>query len=199
MLLEAPFPKQNANQVFLTIDLTMSVLEECLTKHSDVSVIVAYHPPLFKSMKRLCLNDEKQKIALICAAKGISVYSPHTSLDNCAFGINDWLAEGLGAGQTVPITPHKSGDEFPGAGSGRIHTLNDPVSIHDMVQRIKRHLKLDHVRLATVQHSAERDIKTIAICAGSGSSVLNGVAADLYLTGEMSHHEVLAAVSSGVK
>ena len=31
------------------------------------------------------------------------------------------------------------------------------------------------------------DISTVAICAGSGSGVLKGVKADLYLTGEMGH------------
>ena len=37
----------------------------------------------------------------------------------------------------------------------------------------------------------------MAVCAGSGGSVLKGVAADLYVTGELSHHEVLHAVESG--
>jgi len=37
----------------------------------------------------------------------------------------------------------------------------------------------------------------VAICAGSGGSMLLGADADVYLTGEMSHHEVLAAVASG--
>lgn len=40
-------------------------------------------------------------------------------------------------------------------------------------------------------------IQTVAICAGAGSSVLKGVKADLYLTGEMSHHDVLLAVANG--
>jgi putative NIF3 family GTP cyclohydrolase 1 type 2 len=39
-------------------------------------------------------------------------------------------------------------------------------------------------------------IKSVAVCAGSGSSVLRGVPADVYLTGEMGHHEVLAAIAS---
>lgn len=43
----------------------------------------------------------------------------------------------------------------------------------------------------------ESQIRTIAVCAGSGSSVLCGVKADLYLTGEMPHHDVLDAVQSG--
>ena len=35
------------------------------------------------------------------------------------------------------------------------------------------------------------------ISSSKGSSVLGNVKADLYLTGEMSHHEVLAAVENG--
>ena len=37
----------------------------------------------------------------------------------------------------------------------------------------------------------------MAVCAGSGSSVLRGIKADLWLTGEMSHHEVLDATHRG--
>lgn len=41
------------------------------------------------------------------------------------------------------------------------------------------------------------DISTVAVCAGSGSGVLKGVEVDLFVTGEMSHHEVLDAVCRG--
>ena len=34
-------------------------------------------------------------------------------------------------------------------------------------------------------------VKRVGVCAGSGGSVLAGVQANLILTGEMSHHEVL--------
>lgn len=43
----------------------------------------------------------------------------------------------------------------------------------------------------------EPTIRTVAICAGSGEGVLLGVEADLYFTGEMPHHAVLASVASG--
>jgi len=45
---------------------------------------------------------------------------------------------------------------------------------------------------------AETEIRTAAAVAGSGASVLRGVKADLYLTGEMSHHELLDAVHDDV-
>ncbi|XP_033853753.3 NIF3-like protein 1 [Acipenser ruthenus] len=87
---------------------------------------------------------------------------------------------------------------IPDAGPGRMCTLNDPVTIATAVQRIKTHLRLSHVRLALGAHcTLDSLVKSMAVCAGSGSSVLNGVAADLYLTGEMSHHDVLDAVAVG--
>lgn len=135
-------------------------------------------------------------------ANGISIYSPHTALDNCVGGINDWLAKSLGPGRTVAISPIKSLAPIPGqdgAGAGRLHILDQPVSLDQIVRQIKKYLELDYVRLARSLSSLNnKPIHRIAICAGSGSSVLENVQADLYLTGEMSHHEILHALSNDV-
>ena len=54
------------------------------------------------------------------------------------------------------------------------------------------------VQVGYAKHERERTmVSTIAICAGSGGSMLLGVDADVYFTGEMSHHEVLAAIQGG--
>lgn len=45
--------------------------------------------------------------------------------------------------------------------------------------------------------STDDKINSIAVCAGSGASILKGVKADLYITGEMLHHDVLDAVHIG--
>jgi dinuclear metal center YbgI/SA1388 family protein len=188
LLIEAPFPRLG-NKIFLTIDLTESVLQEAV-QDPLISIIISYHPPLFSSLKRLEMRDVKQRIALKCIGSGISVYSPHSALDSCQGGINDWLASGLGKGITTPIKPILL-ESQPNCGGGRLHTLHEPVSLDEMTNRIKTHLGLKHVRRAT----ATKEIKTIAICAGSGNSVIGGTRADLYFTGEMSHHDVLAAVA----
>lgn len=87
--------------------------------------------------------------------------------------------------ENVPIVGH---------GMGRKCKLSRPMSITEAVGRIKAHLGLPYVRLA-LAHGAKLSsmIQSVAVCAGSGSSVLRGVKADLWLTGEMSHHEVLDA------
>ncbi|NXX81168.1 NIF3L protein, partial [Urocolius indicus] len=88
---------------------------------------------------------------------------------------------------------------LPHAGMGRLCTLSEPVSLSGVIERIKSHLKLPHIRLALgMGKTLESPVKTAAVCAGSGSSVLKGTEADLYLTGEMSHHDVLDTVAKGI-
>ncbi|XP_053326537.1 NIF3-like protein 1 [Spea bombifrons] len=83
-------------------------------------------------------------------------------------------------------------------GMGRLCTLTESVSIATALERIKAHLDLRHLRLALGRgKTLESSVSTVAVCAGSGSSILSGVPADLYLTGEMSHHDVLDVVAEG--
>uniref|UniRef100_A0A4W5NF63 NIF3-like protein 1 n=1 Tax=Hucho hucho TaxID=62062 RepID=A0A4W5NF63_9TELE len=87
---------------------------------------------------------------------------------------------------------------LPGYGQGRLSVLDEPVTVAAAVQQMKSHLGLNHLRLALgAQQTLESTVNTVAVCAGSGGSVLNGVKADLYITGEMSHHEVLDSVAAG--
>ncbi|NXP50472.1 NIF3L protein, partial [Heliornis fulica] len=90
-----------------------------------------------------------------------------------------------------PLLPH--------TGMGRLCTLSEPLSLSHIIERIKSHLKLPHIRLAMgMGKTLESPVKKAAVCAGSGSSILKGIEADLYLTGEMSHHDVLDAVANGI-
>jgi putative NIF3 family GTP cyclohydrolase 1 type 2 len=60
-------------------------------------------------------------------------------------GINDWIAKGLGKGKTVPITPAAAppvGHES--AGSGRIHVLDTPTTMSELVEKIKQHMSLSY-------------------------------------------------------
>ncbi|WVW80000.1 YbgI/family dinuclear metal center protein [Kwoniella bestiolae CBS 10118] len=195
-MIEAPYPNPNHRQVLLTIDLTPSVAAEALSLPS-ASLIVSYHPPIFRGLKSMTLQDPLQASLLKLSAKGISVFSPHTSLDATPNGINNWLIRPFLSisSSNSPITTSEQIEGFEGAGMGRIVNLSVPLDVRQVVRMVKEHLDLDHVQLATPE--LERPITSIAVCAGSGASLFKGVKADLYLTGEMSHHEVLAAIHSG--
>ncbi|KAI8803785.1 GTP cyclohydrolase 1 type 2/Nif3 [Cladochytrium replicatum] len=208
VLVESPHPNPTGNRVFLTIDLSPRVLKEALST-PNVGVIVAYHPPLFRAIKKFTMADPMQRAALSCAAAGISIFSPHTALDSAVGGINDWIVDGLSRGPEDKITPVTAkvgatgeGPAGEGAGAGRIIYFSNPWRFEELVEKVKSHLGIKYVRVA-VSDAAENSsdgavlVKSVAVCAGSGASVLLGANADVYLTGELSHHEVLAANNSG--
>jgi dinuclear metal center YbgI/SA1388 family protein len=104
LLLEAPFDpsRRQSNNALLTIDLTKAVADEAIALNS--SIVIAYHPIIFKGLKALTLANSQQQSLLRLASQGISVYSPHTALDSAPGGINDWLAD--------IVTGTKTSDEF---------------------------------------------------------------------------------------
>ncbi|MDG1361601.1 MAG: Nif3-like dinuclear metal center hexameric protein [Phycisphaerales bacterium] len=90
-------------RVMLCIDLTEAVLAEAIRKQVDA--IVAYHPPIFTARKRITDEDAGGRILLAAIAAGIAIHSPHTAADAAEGGVNDWLADGLGAGDRRAIVP----------------------------------------------------------------------------------------------
>ncbi|KAJ7598830.1 NGG1p interacting factor 3 [Mycena floridula] len=199
LLLESPIPKET-KRVLLTIDLTEAVYNEAVS--TETSVIVSYHPTIFGALKSLTLAQPLQASLLRCAAQGISVYSPHTGLDSVWGGVNDWLVEGVisktsATKGTVTGLTEIEGAEGKGT-SGRLATFEAPITMSVLEKRIKQHLGLSQIQVAYA--SSERQaasVQTVAICAGSGGSVFAGKPADVYFTGEMPHHDVLAAVAKG--
>ena len=68
-------------------------------------------------------------------------YSPHTAADSVPGGVCDWLAGSLGAASlSVPVTPNA---KMEGSGSGRIVTLEEPVTLEVLVGRIKEYGGMD--------------------------------------------------------
>ncbi|CAI7988998.1 NIF3-like protein 1 [Geodia barretti] len=235
-LLVEPSGNPSVSHVLLTIDLTGQVLEEALGVKAGL--IVAYHPPIFHSLKRLTQGSAKERIIVRALESRVAVYSPHTALDCMKGGVNDWLLAGLGQGKvetlsvcSVAPSPNStlsisdlnpdcrdpqlydlqllcSKEEvssflmtlntlvpnhkmslrtrplIPVTGGGRKLSLNQPVSISELVFRVKTHLSISHMRLAKPPcWKEEKRVTTVAVCAGSGGSVLAGTEADVYLTG----------------
>jgi putative NIF3 family GTP cyclohydrolase 1 type 2 len=125
-------------------------------------------------------------------------------VDAAIGGVNDWLADGVSGGSSNEasrevVTPINGVENHDGAGMGRLVTLNNPVGFDDLVARLKRHLGLRHVQVAVAgKHRNNGPVSSVAICAGSGSSVLRGVKADVHFTGELSHHEALHLKENGL-
>ncbi|CCX31825.1 Similar to Protein NIF3 homolog; acc. no. O94404 [Pyronema omphalodes CBS 100304] len=205
LLLESPHrsdlvasrPKKHV--VLLTIDLTRSVVDEAIALRS--SMIITYHPIIFRPMKSLTFADSQQESLLRLAQEGISVYSPHTAVDATIGGVNDWLAEGISGGEaneeSREVIEKVNGPEgFEDSGMGRIVVLKEGTELGELVKRVKAHLGMK--KLMVADGTAGRKIKKLALCAGSGGSMFKNLNVDLFFTGELSHHEALAAKEKGI-
>lgn len=177
------------NKCMLTIDLTEAVIEEAKAFGADL--VVSYHPPIFKGLQQLDALDATQRRVLAAVAAGFVVYSPHTALDAAAGGLADWLIEGA-IGEDAPESLRPCGDgEY-----GRAAELSKPVAFRTLLERLKKLFGVSHLHVAKPPAMSSK-VQSIAVAAGAGSSALRGVGADVYVTGEMSHHDVLAAVADG--
>jgi len=104
-LLVEPAGRVPVERVLLTVDLTEPVLAEA--RAGKCRMILAYHPPLFRPLKRLRWDRPGERVLLQAVKWGIVIYSPHTSLDAAAGGVNDWLAAGVGSGKVEPLAPRR--------------------------------------------------------------------------------------------
>jgi len=98
----------------------------------------------------------------------------------------------------IPQTPAL--ESHPGAGMGRIVQFEQPQPLSMLLDRIGRGLNNPKgFPLAIPQNTniADLTIRSVGICAGSGASLLSNLDVDMLFTGEMSHHEALAAIEKG--
>ena len=84
-------------------------------------------------------------------------------------------------------------------GHGRVGNLRAPMEMPHLIDHIKSILNLTHLLISDNRFGP---IQRIAICAGAGGELLNdaiAAKADLYLTGELRHHDALNASQAGMR
>lgn len=144
--------------------------------------------PMFKDMNNVTMteyNNSSTDVRLTCDEKTLREVVEQLARNNYT--------------QVYSKVTQLAPNPIPGVGMGRIVTFATPLPLYEVVHRTKTHLDLNQIRLAlSSKHTRDTKVNTIAVCAGSGSSVLKGCSADVWITGEMSHHEVLDAINSGV-
>ena len=83
-------------------------------------------------------------------------------------------------------------------GYGRVGSLEDTISLAEFAERVKQALGLEH---AKVSGDLDKPIKRVAFCGGGASLHYKEAAqagADVYVTGDTKHHDVLDANALGL-
>jgi len=87
-----------------------------------------------------------------------------------------------------------------GAGVGRRLVLDQPVRLRDLADRLRRRLGHARIKLAPPD-AADREITRIGVVPGAGEDMAPVAArqgCEVFVTGEMRHHSVLAALHDGL-
>ncbi|KAI0123683.1 GTP cyclohydrolase 1 type 2/Nif3 [Xylariales sp. AK1849] len=194
--------------VLLTNDLTQEVAEEAI--RLKASIIVSYHPVIFKGLKCLTNDDPIQASILRLVAKGVAVYCPHTAVDAAHGGLNDWLCD-ITVRNFTKVTARAAlqpvskplPDALKGTGYGRSVELAEPMPLSVLLRNLsdglgkQRYMSIAMANGEVMTINPKMTVSKIAVCAGSGASVLKDTDATLLITGEMSHHDALRHAQLG--
>lgn len=91
----------DVERVLTCLTLTEDVAEEAVRERAQL--VVSHHPLMFRPIQKVTADDPQGRTLLTLIAGGVAVYSPHTSYDSAAAGINQQLAELFELQQIVPL------------------------------------------------------------------------------------------------
>lgn len=169
------------------IVVCLDCTDEAVTQAVEcgANLIVSHHPVIFDPLK--AVTDESIVYRLI--RNDISVISAHTNLDQADGGVNDALCCALGL-ENVEKVSDSEGFYY------RTGELSDPLSADVFAEYVGNKL---NVRVKYVGEN--NSIKRVAVCSGSGGSMLAEVAqtgVDAYVTADIKHDVFLDAHSIGM-
>jgi dinuclear metal center YbgI/SA1388 family protein len=79
--------------ILCALDVTEAVIAEA--KQKNCNLIVAHHPLIFRSIKKINGNNYVEKTVIAAIKNDIAVYAIHTNLDNLLTGVNAAIADKL--------------------------------------------------------------------------------------------------------
>lgn len=188
--------EKEIKKVLVVLDITNEVIN--LAIRENVDFILAHHPVIFSKIKRCTSDDFLQNKLIRLIRHDICAYGMHTCYDVCRMG--DRMIEYLGLKNVCgPVESTMCRHEkAEGKGIGIIANIKEDITVGEYAQKVKDAFDLEHVM---VFGNMDTKIHRIAIVPGSGRSMIAQAkesGADVFLTGDIGHHEGLDAVDMGI-
>lgn len=207
---------KEAATVFLALDATDQVVEEAVLAGADL--ILTHHPLIFKPVKSVTDQDFIGRRLLKMIKHDISYAAMHTNFDAAPGCMADLAADRLGLMGQKPleVMGRLKDAEY---GIGKVGELPEAVTLEALAEQVKKVFGLPFV---TVFGLSDRDfpagasfgapagdsgqsvplkLKRAAICPGSGGALISEAirqGAEVYITGDISHHQGIDAVAEGM-
>ena len=190
--LQVGLTEAEVSGALLCLDVTEKVVDEAI--QHGCNMIVAHHPLIFRKLSQVSDTDYVQRTVIKAIKNDIVIVAMHTNLDSAENGVNFKIAEKLGLknarffGQSKHVVSPQTGDMVTG-GDGVIGEFDKPLAADDLVILLKKKFDVECVQ---ANELLRREIRSVAVCGGSGSFLLPdaiAAGADAFVTGEMGYHE----------
>ena len=185
--------QKEISHVFLALDLTEPVLDEAVAAGADM--ILTHHPMIFSGIKKINNHTFTGRKILRLIKEDIPYFAMHTNYD--VIGMADLSADHLKLQDTRVLTVTDGSGEQP-EGFGRVGKLPHVMTLGEFGKYVKECNHLPDVR---VYGDLDRKIETVAICTGSGKSMIGDVmaaGADVYVTGDIDYHTAIDTMADGL-
>lgn len=185
-------PDAETGAVLFAVDPVQDVVEEAVER--GVQLLVTHHPLYLRGTTSVAADTFKGRVAHTLIRHGIGLYVAHTNADRADPGVSDALAEALGLRVTGPLVPDPD-DPAGRRGLGRVCVLDPPLSLAQFTELAAARLPATAQGLRAAG-DPEGQIRTVAVCGGSGDSLFGQVRAagvDAFLTADLRHHPVSEA------
>lgn len=170
-------PEQEVHGVMIGFDCTAELVKEASEAGCDM--ILTHHPLLYHPLRSVDPADPTGGAVIEAVRRGVAVYSAHTSADKAEGGVSYAMAERLGLKNVRALVP---------GSFGAIGDLPEPLPSADALALVKKTFGIPVLRTSK---PIEGDVTTIAMCGGSGTSLIDAARAEgaqLYICGDISYH-----------
>jgi dinuclear metal center YbgI/SA1388 family protein len=177
------------HRILTCLTVTPDTVNEAISKQAQL--IITHHPLPFHPMKTITRSTTAGGMVLDLIGAGIAVYSPHTSFDSAAEGINQRIAEKLGLEGIVPLRPFAGDPDQLGA--GRMGRLTSPATLEQWINKLCREFAVSGMHVVA-EPSAK--IENVGVACGAAGGFLDAaiaVGCDAFVTGETNFHTCLEA------
>ena len=187
-------PDEPVQRVLFAVDPVAAVVDEVV--ETGAQLLVTHHPLFLTAVHGVPADDPKGRLVHRLVRSGAGLFVAHTNADRARdSGVNDALAAALGLTGTAPLQPAATDSR---AGLGRVGQLLEPVTLARFAELVAAALP-ETVGGVRAAGDPGRRIETVAVCGGSGGSLLPAAAAagaDVLLTSDLRHHPVSEALET---
>jgi dinuclear metal center YbgI/SA1388 family protein len=181
-------PDATVEHVHLAVDAVPATARE--TVELGAGLLLTHHPLLLRGVTTIAESTYKGSVLATLVRGDSALVAAHTNADVVTTGTSAVLADRIGLTDQRPLDPGSGPGSDPATGIGRVGVLAEGTTLGALARKLVDLLPPTATGVR-VSGDFDQPVRTVALCAGAGDSLLGHpavLAADVYITSDLRHH-----------